>query len=95
MNRKTLAAAITVGAVALVATGCDVGESGHDAGVKDRNDVSRHVYNMPDGTPNITAFCSYGNLVYISSRNNGGGFIVVENDSAKCTGVDDGGVPHA
>lgn len=97
MNRKAIASAITIGAVALVAAGCDSGgEVGHDAGVaKGRSDTARRVYNMPHGIHNIAVFCSYGNLVYEASGEGSAGFVVVLPKAAQCAGVEDGGVPHA
>ena len=95
MNRKGIASALALGLIAVTAAGCDLGESGHDAGVAGRDDTSRHVYNMIDGTPNITAFCSFGNLIYVSSRNNGGGFLTAIAKAPQCEGVKDGGEPHA
>lgn len=87
---------LTVVCVAALVSGCDIGESGHDAGVAGRDDTSRHVYNMIDGTPNVTAFCSFGNLVYIGSRSgSGSGFATVVEDAHQCKGVADGGQPHA
>lgn len=83
--------------LALAVTACDSGsETGHDAGVaKGRDDTPKHVYNMPKGVPNVTAFCSFGNLVYEGSRaGSGAGFITVVEDAHQCKGVADGGVPH-
>lgn len=87
---------VIVGGGVLLA-GCDSGaETGHDAGVAKRDDQKRHVYNMPRGVPNITAFCSFGNLVYEGSRSgSGGGFATVLADARQCKGVPDGGQPHA
>lgn len=96
MNRKAIAGVLTAAAVALVASGCDSGqETGHDAAVKRRDDQSRLVYNMPTGIPNVAVFCSFGNLVYEDSRSNGGGYVVVLENNKHCSGVADGGAPHA
>lgn len=94
---KTIAITVAVVALGGILAGCDSGqETGHDAGVAKRDDQKRHVYNMPKGVPNITAFCSFGNLVYEGSRSgSGGGFVAVVVKAPQCSGVADGGQPHA
>lgn len=97
MNRNAIAVTAAVLALGGLVAGCDSGdETGHDAAVsKGRDDQARKVYNMPTKIPNFAVLCSLGNLVYENSRSNGGGYLVVLPHDAHCTGVADGGVPHA
>lgn len=97
ISPRNASIALAIATLGIAATACDSGsEAGHDAGVKGRDDTPRHVYNMPHGVPNVTAFCSFGNLVYEGSRSgSGAGFITVVPGAPQCKGVADGGVPHA